>query len=125
MWTFESSTGKWFDPGGNYVSTGYSGHGAGLNNPAMQNVPDVGPLPAGIYDQSDWFTDPEKGPLVCRLIPRDGTNTFGRSGFMNHGDNARLDRSASLGCAIADHSTRLARSQSADQVLQCVEVFTR
>ncbi len=31
------------------IGAAYSGHGLGLNNPAMQNVPDVGPLPQGTY----------------------------------------------------------------------------
>ena len=28
---------------------GYSGHGEGKNNPAMQKVPNVGPIPVGKY----------------------------------------------------------------------------
>lgn len=123
MWYFESSTGNWYDPAGAFFSMGYSGNGAGLNNPAMQNVPDVGPLPENIYDQSEWFDDPEKGPIVCRLIPRNESLMFGRAGMMNHGDNAKRNFSASEGCAIADHRTRLARSQSPDQVLCCVAIF--
>lgn len=123
MWTFEQTTGKWFDPSGVYVSTGYSGHGIGLNNHALEREHDIGPLPVGVYDQSEWFDHPKLGPVVCHLLPR--TYVYNRTGFMNHGDNKESNHTASDGCAIADHKTRLAREKSNDQVLQCVEIFNR
>jgi hypothetical protein len=43
-WTYKQSTGE-LDHNGAAIGAGYSGHGAGLNNPAMQNVHDVGPIP--------------------------------------------------------------------------------
>lgn len=31
------------------IGTGYAGHGNGINNPALQCSPGIGPLPQGIY----------------------------------------------------------------------------
>jgi len=124
MWTFEITTGKWYDPTGAYVSTGYAGAGDGKDNPADEDVSDVGPLPEGTYQMGPWFDDPEKGPIVCHLTPLPGTNDYGRSGFMIHGDSIAHPGTASLGCAIADHPTRLAMSESPDQVLNVVAVRT-
>lgn len=133
MWTFEITTGKWYDPAGAYVSTGYAGHGAGVDNPADEAIPDEGPIPEGTYQMGAWFNDLEpsppdtaehKGPIVCHLTPEPGTNDYGRSGFMIHGDSVVHPGQASLGCAIADHATRLAMSESPDQVLSVVKVFT-
>ena len=69
MWRYSQSTGTLTAPDGSVAGHGYSGHGPGINNPAMQNVPDVGPIPVGMYTIGPFRSDPEKGPLVCDLIP--------------------------------------------------------
>ena len=52
-WVYSQSTGQitHVDSNGNStdVGTGYSGHGEGVNNPEMQNVPSTGPIPQGTY----------------------------------------------------------------------------
>jgi hypothetical protein len=119
MWKYEQSTGQLFNPEDELIARGYSGYGAGLNNPAMQGVHDVGPIPVGEYDIDGFFDDPGgKGPIVAHLTPKDGTETFGRSGFMIHGDNSAGDRSASHGCVILSRAVRLAIRDSVDRVLQ-------
>ena len=123
MWTFEIPTGRYFDPDGNYISTGYAGHGIGKDNVADEDLPDEGPLPEAIYDFGPWHDDPEKGPVVADLIPRPGSQMYGRSGMMCHGDSVEHPGEASLGCAVADRPTRLAMSQSPDQVFQAVRQF--
>jgi hypothetical protein len=99
---------------------GYSGHGEGLNNPSLSHVHDVGPIPRGAYLISSFFTDPEKGPIVARLSPEPGTETYGRSGFMLHGDNARVNHTASLGCIIQGHDVRQAVAVSGDYELAVI-----
>lgn len=82
----------------------YSGNGLGLNTPAMQGAHDEGPIPQGIYNIGTSRTNSpggaRTGVLTFPLIPTPGTNTFGRSGLLIHGDNPSLNHSASKGCII-------------------------
>jgi hypothetical protein len=93
MWTYEQSTGR-LENDGTDVQMGYSGHGPGLNNPEMQNVPDVGPLPRGRYTISPPF-EPAKDNAM-----------FGRSLFRIHGDNHQMNHTASDGCIVIGYATR-------------------
>jgi hypothetical protein len=79
----------------------------------MEKVPMVGPIPVGVYTIGSPFTHPTCGPEAMRLTPNPGTNDFGRSGFLMHGDNSELNHSASEGCIIVAHSIR-------DQVVAAV-----
>lgn len=59
--------------------TGHSGNGAGLNNPAMQEVHDTGPLPRGMYTIGEWQAEHgQLGPVVAPLIPDAANEMFGR-----------------------------------------------
>lgn len=106
MWTYSQNTGDLLDPKGNKVGTGYSGNGPGLNNPAMESVADVGPIPKGNYSIGPPYVHPTEGPYVMNLIPMLGTDTLGRSAFHIHGDNIKMDHSASKGCIILNHYLR-------------------
>lgn len=48
MWTYSQSTGE-LKHDGALIGIGSAGNGAGLNNPDLQHVPGVGPLPRGMY----------------------------------------------------------------------------
>lgn len=89
----------------------YSGHNNGVengvNNPALQSVAMVGPIPAGVYTIGEPFHHPTCGPDAMRLTAAEGTETFGRGGFLMHGDNSKGNESASEGCIIAAHTIRL------------------
>jgi hypothetical protein len=116
-WKYHSDTGVLESPTGFKLGDGYSGNGAGLNNPAMENDPDVGPIPRGSWTINPFFDDPDgKGPVVAHLTPADSTETFGRAGFMIHGDNSALNHSASEGCIVAP---RFIRDQIAAEVSVC------
>ncbi len=119
MHTYDAATGQW-SWNGQLWGSGYSGNGAGLNNPDMSNVPDVGPIPAGNWSISEPFTDPEKGPIVMALTAAAGTETFGRSGFLVHGDNAAMNHSASEGCIVLGHDLRQRIALSGDDALVVV-----
>jgi hypothetical protein len=100
-WKYSQATGKLINPAGSVVGIGYSGNGVGLNNPAEQTEEGVGPIPQGQWTVESFFDDPGgKGPLVAHVKPATGTETFGRSGFMIHGDNAEENHTASEGCII-------------------------
>jgi hypothetical protein len=118
-WTYWTDSGELYAQSGNLFGTCYSGNGAGLNNPAMESVHKIGPLPAGYYQFGKFFDDlpptppdglDHKGPHVCHLISveTDGKGgwkpcdpPYNRLGLMEHGDNKFADHSASEGCLIA------------------------
>lgn len=127
MWTYHSDTGI-LERNGAAVGRGYSGHAPngrgvapdGINNPQLESDPDVGPIPRGGYAIGPFFNDPEKGPIVARLAPLPATWTFGRSGFMIHGDNPAMDETASLGCIILARPIREMIAESGDTSLEVV-----
>jgi hypothetical protein len=80
--TYDQPTGTLATDFPRRVFVGYSGHGLGKNNPALQSLPRVGPVPQGTYAVSNPFTHPEKGRLCFRLVPMSGNHMFGRSGFL-------------------------------------------
>jgi len=102
------------------IGTGYSGGGEGLNNPAMQHARNVGPIPQGSYDIGAQRDSLRTGRGILDLVPRPGTNTFGRSAFQLHGDNARRDQSASKGCIIVPRHVRDQINDSSDRELRVV-----
>lgn len=120
-WTYDSSTGKFSLGDGPVLTVGYSGRGEGLNNPALERVHNVGPIPRGFFHIGDAEDSPTHGPIAMHLTPINGTDTFGRSGFMAHGDHVSgPPHMASLGCIILPRWIRVMMAASADRVLQVV-----
>jgi len=120
MWTYAQKTGDLL-LNGLRVGTGYSGFDNGKNNPSMQAVANLGPIPQG-----DWIivgppiNTASHGPFVLRLEPANGTNLFGRSGFLMHGDSIETPGTASHGCIIMPRNIREQVWQSGDTALQVV-----
>lgn len=84
-----------------YIDTvGYSGTGAGRNNPAQQGVPFVGPIPRGTYRVGPPGFLPTSGTPGRLLTPISVQCPSGRdcNSFYIHGDNSQND--ASNGCPI-------------------------
>jgi hypothetical protein len=54
------------------------------------------------------------------LIPKEGTDTFGRSGFLIHGDSVAMPGTASHGCIILSRDLREQISASGDNQLEVV-----
>ena len=105
-WTYTQKTGE-LQQDGKHIATGYSGAGVGKNNPAMENVQDVGPIPHGNWTIVGPPADtPDHGPYVLRLQPNADTDTFGRSGFLMHGDSKESPGCASHGCVIMPRPVR-------------------
>jgi hypothetical protein len=128
FWYFEQSTGKIFSPEGNYVTSAYSGgdagkHPEGINNPAMQAIPNIGVIPEGCYTVGEPVDHTHLGPFAMPLTPDDSNEMFGRSGFYCHGDNFQMNHSASDGCIIAAKSVRSIIWDSAVHRIKVVKVF--
>ena len=98
------------------MGIGYSGAGQGLDNPADETVPDVGPIPQGLWTIGAWHDDPELGPCVAALTPVDH-DACGRDGFYIHGDNSAVDHTGSHGCIVTTRYVREAMRDSGDTAL--------
>jgi hypothetical protein len=121
MWKWDQSAGE-LTRDGAFVSRGYSGNGRGVNNPAMQSAQGVGPIPRGRWRMTELrLTGASTGPYTIVLEPEPGTDTLRRSAFRIHGDNARLDQSASHGCIILPRAVRQRIWNSGDRKLEVVE----
>lgn len=125
MWTFEQSTGMIFDATGKLIEIGYSGHGEGFNNPDMQDVPMIGPIPCGLYSMGPLHNQVHVGKDVMQLFPHDANKMFGRSGFFWHGDEIAHpgEHLASDGCPVHSKSTRIDAYRSGDHIFQVVSRF--
>jgi hypothetical protein len=70
--------------GNDVIGKGFSGTGAGRNNPAMQNRAKVGPIPVGDYGiigKGPVGNGKAPNDMMIRLLPIAGaSNTFGRFG---------------------------------------------
>jgi len=128
MWTYRQRTGELLRDSV-LVGRGYSGWddgdgvpepGEGKNDPDEQERRHVGPIPVGLYVIGPAFTHPTKGELVMRLIPKPGTNTFERSGFLLHGDSRRRPGAGSEGCIVQLYDVRLLVAESEDHDLEVV-----
>lgn len=120
MHRYEQSTGRWYHDD-TFMFTAYSGRGVGVNNPALQQVHDTGPIPVGRYIIGPPEDHPDLGPYAMPLTPLEGEEMFGRSGFYFHGDNSAHDMSASKGCIIkSPRSARQLVWLSGDNALEVV-----
>ena len=121
MWTYAQKRGALRQPNGKVVATGYSGFDNGKNNPAMQAIHDVGPIPQGKWTiAGPPINTTEHGPFVLRLEPASSTNTFSRSGFLMHGDAINAPGTASRGCVIMPRKVREEVWSSGDTELEVV-----
>ncbi|MGA7777847.1 MAG: tlde1 domain-containing protein [Paraburkholderia sp.] len=115
-WTYNRTTGTLTNPEGLTIANdGYSGAGQGRNNPSMQNVQNIGPIPDGSYRVGNARHSTRTGAVSMDLAPEVGTDTHGRSAFMIHGDN--ISHTASHGCIILRRAVREQINQSTDRRL--------
>lgn len=129
-WTYEQKTGKLFKPMKNgtfleCVATGYAGgnqgrNPEGKNNPDMQGVKKIGPLPCGLYTFGTPLKHSNLGPFAIPLTPDPGNEMFGRGGFYMHGDTTPSG-DASEGCIILGRITRQACWDSIDHQLKVIK----
>jgi hypothetical protein len=119
VWIYEQSTGA-LAREGQIFGRGYSGAGEHRNDPRAEALRNEGPIPRGEYGIGPVYDSEMHGPVCMRLIPRAGTDTHGRDGFLIHGDSVRAPGSASHGCIVLPRSLRVGISTSGDQLLRVV-----
>lgn len=117
MWYFSQSTGI-IRHDDETITAGYAGNGFGKNNPGMQDVHNVGPLPQGVYQiQEPIQQDVRLGHYVMPLAPSMENTMFGRSGFYWHGDNPAHIGESSDGCIVTGLQARIDAWSSGDHML--------
>ena len=118
-WVYQQSSGT-MSREGKPLFKGYSGNGDYVNKPQGQAYRNKGPIPQGMWEIVSKFDSKDHGPFCLRLMPADGTVTFGRAGFLIHGDNSRGDQSASQGCIILPRRAREEIWNSKDKSLEVI-----
>ena len=125
-WQFSQSTGRWSHvndltglavPVGN----GFSGQGAGYNNPLMEYKENVGPLPTGLHLIGPGYTW-HKMANVMDLTPILAYQFNRPGGFKIHGarTNPATRAQSSTGCPIAAPNLRALINSSDDRCLRVV-----
>lgn len=120
VWTYRQTTGEIGRDGAAPIGSGYSGFGAGKNNPALEYEPNIGPIPKGMYRigaPQDLEGGPH-GPFVLPLAPDAANEMHGRFGFLIHGDSISHPGMASRGCIILAGSIREQIAASGDGDLE-------
>lgn len=103
---YEQASGELLDETNNPIAAGYAGREAGKNNPDMQNVKGIGPLPRGWYTVQPPADDAVVGKYAMRLIPDASNEMFGRNSFFMHGDSSEHPGLASHGCIVMPRAVR-------------------
>lgn len=111
-WQWKQKSGQLWSPLGELVCVGYSGAGVGKNNPQMQWVVNVGPIPQGKYRVGEPRDTNAHGPYVLPLTPGPANEMHGRAGFLVHGDSQSRPGTASQGCIIIRRRFRQAMWES-------------
>lgn len=122
MWVWCSETGALLNARRELRGYGYAGRGDGLNNPDLQHVKGVGPLPEATYTILSPHDSPVTGPYTLGLMPLAGSQVFGRSSFAIHGDRADGKREASHGCIVINRAQREAIWASGDHAIRVVAI---
>jgi hypothetical protein len=128
MWKYDQSAGA-LSRDGKPVSAGYSGKGRGKNNPSLQGVQGIGPIPAGKWRMVRCYNSANVGPVCIEIHAIDATpgddwhDVTGRGHFRVHGDSIKAPGTASKGCIILPRPVRLsmwAAAQKGDDVIEVV-----
>ena len=120
-WTYEQMTGNLTTPSGELIAKGYSGYPPAKNNPTAEDLHDFGPIPRGMWQIVELIEESTNhGPFVLRLESYAETQTFGRSGFLVHGDSSSHPGLASHGCIILSRDVRQTLWSSQDHDLSVI-----
>lgn len=116
-WTYEQNTGRLLTPTGRLLAIGYSGLANGKNNPDLELIHNLGPIPRGTWIIQPADVHPKHGPVSMHLSPAEHVPISRCHGFMCHGDYPDHKQDASHGCIVLPRYARERLSLSADRVL--------
>jgi len=116
-WVYVQFNGHLYRPGGSLACrSGYSGYGFGKDNPAMEAVPNMGPIPVGLYSIGPPGNIAGR-QFAMRLEAIVSWITW-RDGFLIHGDSRSHPGEASEGCIIVPLNVRVEIAASDDKELE-------
>jgi hypothetical protein len=118
--TYEQKTGRLFTDDNILIGVGYAGHKEGKNNPEMESVKMIGPLPKGKYEIGPHYESQQTGPFTIMLITFQDNKMYGRSEFRIHGDSKRNPGTASNGCIIMGRAIREKIYSMDDKILTVI-----
>lgn len=124
-WQWDQSAGE-LSRDGHLVCKGYSGNGRGKNNPSLQGLAGVGPVPVGKWRVVEKYDSHNVGPYALVIHAVDATpsndthDVTGRGSFRIHGDSIRAPGTASKGCIILPRVVRAKIWESGDRDLEVV-----
>lgn len=99
----------------------YSGFGPAKNDPACTALPNVGPIPEGLYTIWPPRDSALHGPYVLALTPDPRNVMFGRDAFLIHGERIEPPPGqASRGCIVATKAVRARIYQSGVALLRVI-----
>lgn len=100
----------------------YSGFGPAKNDPACTALPNVGPLPEGLYAINPPRDSALHGPYVLALTPDPKNVMYGRADFLIHGEHLPPAKpgQASRGCIVASKVVRARIYQSGVALLKVI-----
>lgn len=122
---YEQKSGTLLTDDGKLIYIGYSGYGLGKNNPEMQDVKNIGPIPCGKYKLQSVHDSDKTGPFTIVLIPHPENKMFNRSGFAVHGDDREHPGQASHGCCIFPRWVRELIWKSSDHYLTVISGYEK
>jgi peptidoglycan hydrolase-like protein with peptidoglycan-binding domain len=125
FWIYEVTSGKFTNPEGKHIATGYSGkQGIWQNNVAYEREKDHGPIPRGIWkmknsaEMAEIRSTPTSNTIP--LVPMPETSTYGRHSFLIHGDHITEPGTASEGCIVLGKDERLKIINHPNRMLRVV-----
>jgi hypothetical protein len=118
-WQYQQSTGELSLHNQIVARNGYSGFEQGKDNPQLEAVRNIGPIPRGRYAIGPAHQHPGKGPMVMSLTPV-GHLAQGRTHFLIHGESRDHPGQASHGCIILGLSYRQRIAGSGETILEVV-----
>lgn len=131
MLKYVQKSGCLYDALGRLMGVGYSGGHCGcspegVNNPDMQDIPNVGPIPVGLYTMQTPIQHSVLGEFAIPLEPDPGNAMHNRSGFFAHGDLiSGPPNSASDGCIVISREIREKMWTSYDRVVKVISGTVR
>ena len=109
------------------IALGWAGQHDGKNNPAMQAVRGIGPIPRGFYTIGPWEeTHGHLGPMVAPLTPDIENDMLAddgraRSAFFIHGASTGANYGQeSMGCIVLPRADRQIVKGTGETRLQVV-----
>lgn len=120
MLIYSQKTGRLSDEKGHLIGQGWSGQLGGYNEPLLQSVASIGPLPVGMYTIGEVYTHEHLGPIVMNLEPDKYNTMYGRSLFRIHGASSQHPELSSHGCIIMPRVVRVLISKMNEKRLQVV-----